>query len=58
MKTQRKKLVLNRETMVNLEANLGRVVGGLTMNPAVCDTTSGYNTCQTYLRTCGATYLC
>ncbi|HEY0555417.1 MAG TPA: hypothetical protein VGG20_14235 [Thermoanaerobaculia bacterium] len=57
MKKQMKKLVLNRETVVNLEKDLGRVIGGVTMNPAVCDT-SGFYTCQTFVRTCAATYLC
>ena len=42
MKKQMKKLVLNRETVVNLEKDLGQVTGGVTMNPAVCDTSGVY----------------
>ncbi len=57
MKKQMKKLVLNRETVVNLEKELGWVAGGLTNNPNICGD-SGVNTCPTFVRTCGATYLC
>ena len=57
MKKQMKKLVLSRETLVGLEHNLGQVAGGLTNNPQICGD-SGINTCQTFVRTCGATYLC
>jgi hypothetical protein len=55
MKKQMKKLVLNRETLVGLDVNLGQVAGGLT-NPKACQD-SGYNTCQTCQATCG-TNLC
>lgn len=61
MKKQTKKLVLNRETLVQLENGLGRVAGGATYNcsascPDVC-TFSGYRTCNTCGATCG-TNLC
>ncbi len=57
MKKRTKNLVLSRETLVGLEHNLGQVAGGVTNNPDICGD-SGFNTCQTFVRTCGATYLC
>jgi hypothetical protein len=53
MKKQIKKLVLSRETLVGLEANLSQVAGGVTLR---CEY-SGYATCATCNRTCG-TNLC
>lgn len=58
MKKQAKKLVLSRETLARLEANLGQVAGGATAScPARC-TFSGDQTCTTCNHnTCG-TNLC
>jgi len=53
MKKTVKKLVLNRETLTNLEENLGEVAGGATLR---CQY-SGYQTCATCMATCG-TNLC
>jgi hypothetical protein len=54
MKKHMKKLVLSRETLVSLEANLCQVAGGITLH---CQY-SGYRTCATCDNaTCG-TNLC
>ena len=55
MKKQMKKLALNRETLVGLDASLAQVAGGVT-GPKAC-TFSGYQTCATCGATCG-TNLC
>ena len=52
MKKQVKKLVLSRETLVDLEENLVQVAGGYT---ARCQY-SGYNTCNTCAATCTTNY--
>jgi hypothetical protein len=52
MKKTVKKLVLNRETLVDLEENLWRVAGGYT---ARCQY-SGYGTCTTCQATCTTNY--
>jgi hypothetical protein len=52
MKKTMKKLVLNRETLVNLQENLDRVAGGITPRCMY----SGYNTCQTCEATCGTNF--
>jgi len=53
MKKQMKKLVLSRETLVSLEANLGQVAGGYT---TFCQY-SGYGTCTTCdNQTCGTNF--
>jgi hypothetical protein len=60
MKKQAKKLTLAKETLRGLEesGDLKNAVGG-TYRDSVCDgCDSGFNTCATFVRTCGATYLC
>lgn len=52
MKKTVKKLVLNRETLVDLEDNLRQVAGGYT---ARCQY-SGYGTCLTCEPTCTTNY--
>ncbi|HVG10507.1 MAG TPA: class I lanthipeptide [Thermoanaerobaculia bacterium] len=52
-KKEKKKLTLNRETLVSLEENLKQVAGGVTLR---CEY-SGYKTCATCGQTCG-TNLC
>ena len=52
-KKDKKKLTLNRETLVSLEENLPLVAGGATLR---CEY-SGYQTCATCGQTCG-TNLC
>ncbi|HKI01844.1 MAG TPA: hypothetical protein VKK31_07695 [Thermoanaerobaculia bacterium] len=54
-KSVKKKLMLNRETLVGLEHNLEQVAGGVT-GPKAC-TFSGLATCGTCGATCG-TNLC
>lgn len=53
MKKTMKRLVLNRETLANLDEGLDKAAGGITR---FC-TFSGDNTCQTCIATCG-TNLC
>jgi hypothetical protein len=65
MKKKMKKLVLAKETLVDLEGSLGPVVGGSTLPGCIsgtgCNNTacpySGYRTCNTCGATCG-TNLC
>jgi hypothetical protein len=52
MKKNTKKLVLNRETLANLDPRLSQVVGGIT---ALCEY-SGYRTCNTCQATCTTNY--
>ena len=52
-KKEKKKLTLNRETLVSLEENLQQAAGGATLR---CEW-SGYQTCATCGGTCG-TNLC
>lgn len=52
MKKTAKKLALNRETLTNLEENLGQVAGGITLRCPY----SGQNTCNTCVATCTSNY--
>jgi hypothetical protein len=56
-KENRKRVTLNRETIRHLVASeMGRAVGGVTVNPTVCHTQSACGTlctvCVSCVRTC------
>jgi hypothetical protein len=55
MKKQVKKLLLSRETLVNLETNLSQVAGGITLR---CQFSDGAATCATCDNVTCTTNLC